>query len=177
MANILVVDDEESVRVSLRMVLTAAGHKVTEACNGLVADRKLEENSYDLVVTDIIMPDKEGIELISDIAKLYPDVKVIAITGGGPRRNLTGQKMMGTGVILSTASMLGADDTLDKPFSPDELIESVDACLSGNRDRRKAGQLQTAVNRPQAIGRKLKRFGADGAVVVDAALLPRRNDN
>jgi len=177
MANILVVDDEESVRVSLRMVLTAAGHKVTEACNGLVADRKLEANSYDLVVTDIIMPDKEGIELISDIAKLYPDVKVIAITGGGPRRNLAGQKTMGTGDMLSTASMLGADDTLDKPFSPDELIESVDACLSGSRDRKRAAQPQRASNRPLGSERRPKRFGAEGAVVVAPSLLPRQNDN
>ena len=77
--------------------------------------------SFDLVVTDILMPEKEGIETIIDLKTLNPGQKIIAISGGG-RDRYQG--------YLQTASELGADDTLAKPFTGEALLDRVDACLN-----------------------------------------------
>jgi len=122
MANILVVDDEELARFCVRDVLETAGHEVQEAENGVKALAAQKEQSFDLVVTDIIMPEKEGVETILEMRKLYPDIKIVAISGGGRTRNMD---------FLKLAKQFGADRILAKPFSDDELMEQVDACLSG----------------------------------------------
>ena len=128
MAKILVVDDEKNVRGSIRMILNDANHEIMQAKNGIEADKLLAQNKFNLVITDIIMPDKEGIELIIGINKNFPEVKIIAMTGGrgvfNPRIN------------LKAACLLGADDTLMKPFKPDALLQSVENCLSGKTKRR-----------------------------------------
>jgi len=122
MAKILVVDDEELARFCVRDVLETAGHKVQESENGVKALAAQKEQSFDLVVTDIIMPEKEGVETILEMRKLYPDIKIVAISGGGRTRNMD---------FLELAKQFGADRILAKPFSDDELMEQVDACLSG----------------------------------------------
>ena len=86
-------------------------------------------HNFDLVVTDLIMPEKEGIELIYGMNKNFPDMKIVAITGGGQD---TSQKLN-----LENAALLGADATLQKPFSLTALLATVDDCLSANRDGRK----------------------------------------
>ena len=133
MTRILVVDDEEDVRISLRVALEGAGYDIMEAENGLKADKILAENSFDLIITDIIMPDKEGFELIRDIKRNFSELKIIAITGGGIKKGVLGNNILDKDGILKNASMFGADDVLQKPFNRAELLKSVEDCLSDNR--------------------------------------------
>jgi len=130
MARILVVDDEEDVRHSIRFALESAGYDIFEAQNGIEADEQLAENVFDLVITDMIMPEKEGFELIRDINQNYPDVKIIAITGGGAKKDLKGEVIMGKDDILGFVEKFGADATLQKPFKLAELLDRIENCLS-----------------------------------------------
>ena len=122
MARILVIDDEELARFTLREILEAAGHEVVEATNGNEGTASQRANPCDMVITDMIMPEKEGLETIVELKGAYPDLKVIAISGGGRTRNLD---------FLQLAGELGADQVIVKPFSEDELMKGVNACLSG----------------------------------------------
>ncbi len=122
MARILVVDDEELARFTLCEILEGAGHDVTEASNGNEAIERQRGQPFDLVVTDIIMPEKEGVETIIELKRDYPDLKIIGISGGGRSRNMD---------FLKLAEEFGADAVLAKPFSEDELMERVNVCLSG----------------------------------------------
>ncbi|MBF0474756.1 MAG: response regulator [Deltaproteobacteria bacterium] len=83
MAKILVVDDDASFRHMLCLSLGKDGHSVVEASDGNMAVKLVGNESVDLVITDIIMPDKEGIELILELKKTNPEIKIIAISGGG----------------------------------------------------------------------------------------------
>ncbi len=122
MARILVIDDEELARYTLREILHNAGHEVAEAKNGNEGIAFQKAHPFDLVITDIIMPEKEGVETIIDLKQAYPDLKIIGISGGGRTRNLD---------FLKLAKQFGADRTIAKPFSEDELMENVNACLVG----------------------------------------------
>lgn len=122
MAHILVIDDEEMARFTVRDMLEAAGHEVTEACDGEEGVALNLVHAFDLVVTDIIMPKKEGVETVIELKQAKPDQKIIAISGGGRTRNMD---------FLQLAEQFGADRVLAKPFSEDELLESVNTCLSG----------------------------------------------
>lgn len=136
MAKILVVDDEKDIRGSIRMVLKRSGHDVLEAADGIEAEELLVQNAFDLVITDIIMPNKEGLDLIIDINKSFPDVKIIAMSGCGVSISAGGGIIINKETLLEDASMLGADDTLNKPFEPATLLQSVEDCLSGKKKRR-----------------------------------------
>lgn len=120
MARILVVDDEDLVRLTLRQMLEAAGHVVFEAANGRDGVALQAEQPVDLVLTDIIMPDQEGIETIVQLRRKNPRLKIIAISGGGRMKNMD---------FLKIAANVGADATLAKPFSTRELTEAVNRCL------------------------------------------------
>ena len=120
MAKILVIEDEELARYALCEALQAAGHEVDHAENGAAGIMLHKTQSYDLVITDIIMPDKEGIGAIIEILKENPMQKIIAISGGG---------RLGAEGYLESAAAFGAHATLAKPFSDEELINSVTACL------------------------------------------------
>ena len=122
MARILVVDDEELARFTIRDILETAGHEVVEAANGNEAIESQKANPCDLMITDIIMPEKEGVATIIELKRDYPDLKIIAISGGGRTKNLD---------FLQLADEFGADKILAKPFSEDELLERVNDCLSG----------------------------------------------
>ena len=122
MARILIIDDEELVRLTLVQALESSGHVVTEAANGRDGVRQFGAEPYDLVITDILMPDQEGIQTIMELRKLKPDLKIVAISGGG-RINTTD--------FLMVAKRLGADATLKKPFQLAELFRVVDTCLGG----------------------------------------------
>lgn len=120
MARILVMDDEELARFTLREILEGAGHEVAEARDGEEGLLLLRQAAFDLVVTDIIMPRKEGVETVIELKRDHPQVKVIAISGGGRTRNLD---------FLKLAKEYGADRVLAKPFSESDLLEAVRGCF------------------------------------------------
>lgn len=116
MASILLVDDDAAFRAAAKRALTGAGHTVEEAADGRRALKSLKSAQPDVVVTDIIMPDSDGIELIAALRKAHPGLRVLAVSGRGN---------MGPLDLLKMASVVGADATLSKPFSGDELLEAV----------------------------------------------------
>jgi len=120
MALILLIDDDELVRVTVARFLTDAGHQVTLAGNGADGLDKFGRAPFDLVITDIIMPEQEGIETIIKLRQRKERIPVIAISGGGRQRNLD---------FLNAAREFGADATLSKPFTGPELLAAVDAAL------------------------------------------------
>ena len=121
MSSILVVDDDTQVLDVMSEMLKLEGHHVTLAENGKQAVEQVEAEDFDLVITDLIMPEKEGLETISDIKKTHSDLPIIAISGGG---------RIGPQDYLETARHIGADATLAKPFARKELISTVDALLA-----------------------------------------------
>jgi len=120
MAHILVVDDDEQMRGLLRAMLGQHDHEVETAADGKAALALVRRNAPDLVITDIVMPEKEGIETIMTIRGDFPDLPIIAISGGG---QVDGE------CYLRMARKLGATSTLAKPFGPDELIDTVQDVL------------------------------------------------
>jgi DNA-binding response OmpR family regulator len=120
-ANILLVDDEEQLRSMLRLVLEEAGHAVQEASDGQKAVESFKNQQPDVVVTDLVMPNKEGIETIMELRRLRRDVKVIAMSGGG-RNNAND--------YLTLAKRFGACITLTKPFGNQEILDAVTAALA-----------------------------------------------
>ena len=121
MAKILLVDDEEELRTMLKIVLESAGHEVEVAGNGQEAVENYSRHPADLVVTDIVMPEKEGIETIVQLRKRYPNVKIIAMSGGGGRP--------GAQNYLEMAKKLGANHALPKPFSKSVFLDAVKLVL------------------------------------------------
>jgi DNA-binding response OmpR family regulator len=119
MARILVVDDEPPVAVLLRDALTLAGHEVYTAPDGVQAMRILKESSFALLITDVVMPEMDGLELISELKKLDQPPEVIAISGAP-----------GQWKVLNTAQTLGVVRVLTKPFTLAELLQAVRASLS-----------------------------------------------
>ena len=123
MARILVIDDEELVRYTLRAILESADHEVVEAKDGNEGIASCKAHPADLVITDIIMPEKEGMETIIELRHAYPDVKIVAISGGG---------RIGSSDYLKLAQKLGADEIMPKPFQMDEVLSMVRRVLDGN---------------------------------------------
>lgn len=121
MATILVIDDEEQIRKLLRAILAAEGHEVTLACGAEEANRIRRERSVDLVITDLFMPGTDGIEVIVALRREAPDLRVIAMSGGGS---------FGAHESLEMAEPLGAFATLRKPFVPEMVIEVVRRALA-----------------------------------------------
>lgn len=122
MKRILIIDDEPTILLMMKKMIERAGYKVDLASNGLNGIALLEKNSFDLVITDIIMPEKEGLEIISELRRDYPNIKIIAISGGG--------RLSPEGYLVS-ADLLGADRVLKKPFERKDLITSIND-LIGN---------------------------------------------
>ena len=120
MARILVIDDDAAIRLSLKLSLEDADHQVEEAANGLEGIGRFRANPADLVITDIFMPEKEGVELIDEIKRERPETKIIAISGGG---------RMNPDDYLTIARRLGAERTLLKPFDIEMLLDTVDGLL------------------------------------------------
>ena len=116
MAHILVIDDEAQARTLLRQMLEMAGHEVTDAPDGKRGIELYQERPPDLVIMDLIMPEKDGIETTREIRRSYPDAKVIAISGGG---------RISPEDYLHLAGKLGANRTLAKPFRSQELLSAV----------------------------------------------------
>ena len=113
MYDILVVDDEPMIRDGLKVALEMEGHRAFTACDGNEAIRMVNENKPQLVITDIIMPESDGIEVICTVKEHNPDIKILAISGGG---------RISAKDHLRIAQQLGATGVLAKPFTTEDLI-------------------------------------------------------
>lgn len=120
MAKILVVDDNLAFLEIQTEYLRRAGHEVTPATNGIEAMNRIESETFELVITDLIMPDKEGVQVIMEVRKKYPGLKIIAMSGGG---------RVDAEDYLAIARRLGAARTLSKPFTGKELLTAVSAVV------------------------------------------------
>jgi DNA-binding response OmpR family regulator len=120
MASVLLVDDTPELRKTIERLLVNAGHQVTTAPNGAAALRALESGTFDVIVTDIVMPDMEGLELIRTVRKTHASLPIIAMSGGG-RGSVDN--------YLTLASSFGAAKTLEKPFPIETLKHAIDEVL------------------------------------------------
>ena len=116
MARVLVIDDDEQVLDMLYESLTREGYDVLRASNGEEGMRLYREDSVDLIITDLIMPEKEGIETIIELRQDFPDVKIIAISGGG---------RIGTKDYLKMAEIFGVQRTFTKPVAREQLLDAI----------------------------------------------------
>ena len=125
-ARILIIEDEPEIRNLLREMLESNGHWVDEAPNGAVGMQRWREHSraqaIDLIITDILMPEKDGLEVIRAIQRLAPDTKIVVISGGSSRLQLP---------LLDIAARLGAFHTVEKPFTMRTLLAAVNDALDG----------------------------------------------
>jgi DNA-binding response OmpR family regulator len=125
MAKVLVIDDEGDLRRILNRALTSAGHEVIEAADGREGVRLFRAHAPGIVVTDIVMPEQEGIQTITEIRSAGLGTGIIAMSGGG---------IGDASLYLNLANKLGADAVLSKPFRADELLAAVETLL-GDRER------------------------------------------
>jgi DNA-binding response OmpR family regulator len=110
---VLIIDDDPLVRYTLSKILQRSGYDVVTAADGKRGMLLLREEHPDVVITDIIMPEQEGIDTIIQIRRERPGIKILAISGGARIRNID---------FLKMAHSLGADDIIRKPFEADELL-------------------------------------------------------
>lgn len=122
MATILLVDDDDAVREMLARVLVGMGHEVLQAADGVECLEYVDQRSFDMLITDIVMPEQGGLRTIDGVRKRCPETKILAISGGG--------SLMNSADYLALAQSLGAHGTLEKPFDLEEL-ESAVAALVG----------------------------------------------
>jgi len=120
-SKILVIDDDVVVRTAMVQFLADLGYDVVSAEDGQRGMRLFRSEKPDLVITDIIMPEKEGIQTIAEIRRERPDAKVIAVSGGG---------RIGNTDFLKIARQLGATDVIAKPVDPDDFAARIERCLS-----------------------------------------------
>jgi DNA-binding response OmpR family regulator len=113
-ARVLIADDDDAVRGFLRAVLEDAGYQVAEASDGRQAERDALEAGIDLLIIDLVMPNQEGIETISDLRRRRPSLPILAISGAGD-----------VATYLNVAKLLGAEECLAKPISPATLLSAV----------------------------------------------------
>ena len=116
MKRILVIDDDVTFRQMLRKMLERAGYETTEAADGKEGMKLFRAAPADLVITDILMPEQEGIETIQELKRDFAGVKIIAISGGG---------RLDPEEYLRTAGLFGAARTFSKPFDREELLEAI----------------------------------------------------
>ena len=120
MARILIIDDEEVVRMAIRKMMELAGYEIAEASDGEEGVRLYRQAPADLIITDIQMPRKNGVKVIQELRHDFPEVKIIAVTGHAPE-------------ALSVARQLGVNHTFTKPFRMHELLEAVEELLEEDR--------------------------------------------
>lgn len=121
MAHILVIDDESQICLMLRSWLESEGHSVLDARNGNEGLKSFIENSPDLVITDLVMPEKEGLETISELKKSNPQVKIVAISGGGRNQ---------PEIYLNMAKKLGAVKIFKKPIRKENFLNAVNQLVN-----------------------------------------------
>jgi CheY-like chemotaxis protein len=121
MARILIIDDEDLIRGMLRQMFERAGYEVVDAPDGKVGMQLYRQQPADLIMTDIFMPEQDGLETIMELRRDFPDAKIIAISGGSRMANLDG---------LSLAKMFGALRIFEKPFNQQEILGTVRQLLA-----------------------------------------------
>lgn len=121
MPGVLIVEDELEVREMLKTSLLRSKYTVLEASNGREAIIHFKPSVTDLVITDLIMPEEDGLKVIMKLREMKPSVKIIAISGGGK---------VGPGSYLNLAKVLGADAVYSKPFSIHTLLEKIEELLN-----------------------------------------------
>jgi CheY-like chemotaxis protein len=119
--SILIIDDDPAVSRTLSLILTRAGYKVSTAAGGRTGLELLTSGAFDLVLTDIIMPELDGIEAIRKIRTDHPGLRVIAMSGGG---------QIDKADFLHMAETLGADRVIEKPVRSEKLLELVDTVMA-----------------------------------------------
>ena len=124
MARILVIDDEPLICEMLHEVLTGIGHDVAVASDGREAVKLMRSWPADLVITDIFMPEQDGLSTIEELRRVHPDAKTIAISGGSRIRDAD---------VLKWAAELGASYVFQKPLEWPDLLAAVDDCLAVKR--------------------------------------------
>jgi len=120
---VLLVDDEEAVARGFARVLEAAGYEVEFASNGLVAERILRTSRFDAALIDLFMPEREGLETVREVHRLYPDMGIVVASGG-----------FGTADVdlwLKVARAMGASSALRKPVSSLDLLEALKGAIAG----------------------------------------------
>jgi CheY-like chemotaxis protein len=120
MPTIMLVDDDDEFRTILGESLRRAGYEVREASDGRQGLKLYREQAADLIITDLIMPEKEGLEMIQEVLRLRPDVKIIAISGGSRD---------GSSDYLKIAKVFGARRVLAKPFAREEMLNAIKELL------------------------------------------------
>ncbi len=123
MQSILIVDDDPQIVKLLKKILEMAGYKTMAAPDGKVGLKTFKAHPPDLIIIDMVMPEKEGLETIIEIKRIDPKAKIIAISGGGKVDPFT---------YLPMAKKLGAAETLAKPLDREELLEKVTSVLTEN---------------------------------------------
>jgi DNA-binding response OmpR family regulator len=126
MAAILVIDDDDLVRHTVGVMLTTAGHTVAMAANGRLGVDKLKTERFDAVITDILMPEQEGLETIREIRHTDRRIGILVMSGGNRSNGVD---------FFSVAMVFGADAALPKPFTRQEMIASIDAVLAKQQAR------------------------------------------
>ncbi|MFI5356407.1 MAG: response regulator [Opitutales bacterium] len=118
-SSILLVDDEKDIRDIAGLLLESAGYKVCCAADGRAALLALDEQPFDLVITDMLMPEMDGVELMAAIRRQNPDQRIIAMSGGGraPKES-----------YLKIGHLCGAHELLSKPFNREQLLRVVESC-------------------------------------------------
>jgi CheY-like chemotaxis protein len=124
MPGILIVEDDKELREMLKMSLLRRNFTVLEAENGKAAITHFKPLITDLVVTDLIMPEEDGLKVVIKLRELKPSIKIIAISGGGK---------VGPGSYLNLAKALGADAIYSKPFSINDLIAKIEQLLENEQ--------------------------------------------
>ena len=125
MRKILIIDDEPYILLMLKKMLERAGYEVDLASNGDEGLELFQKVTVDLVITDIIMPEKEGLETIREMKRLCPDLKIIAMSGGGK---------VSADNYLNTAKIFGASKIMAKPFSQKQMVSAVQDLLGEPSD-------------------------------------------
>lgn len=120
MQRILIIDDETNILLMLKKMLERAGYEIDLASNGEEGLRLFRNMPSDLVITDIIMPEKEGLETIREMKKMQPNMKIIAMSGGGK---------ISADNYLETAKIFGASRIMEKPFTQQAMVSTVKELL------------------------------------------------
>jgi DNA-binding response OmpR family regulator len=123
MARILVVDDDQVLRGALRIVLEAAGYNVMDAADGEAGLRLYHEQGADLVLVDLFMPERDGLQVIRALRAVIPQPRIVAMSGGG---------CIGRTEVLRAAATCGAARTLRKPFESCDLLAAIRELLGGS---------------------------------------------